>query len=186
MRLCYNMIIILLSLILIGKTKDIDSLETEIHVLKSMVEDTFVLLSNTVKKAQDLNLDTRLINDKSKKATEKIQENTDVTQYQAFNNHLQNKNELIGSKLKILDDLLKSKPIAFSIEKVLEKHAKGRAKHQDFHQIFSLLEDQIINLRSTAESIYDLSYIFYSLIFFSICLILVWRNLRTAKKKHYL
>lgn len=180
------MILVLLSLISIGKTKDIDSLETDIHALKNLVEDTFVLLSNTVKKAQDLNLDTRLIVDKSKKSAVNIQESTDVTQYQHFNSHLQSKNEIIRNKLKVLDDLLKSKPIAFNIEKVLEKHAKSRTKFQDFHQSFRLLEDQLANLRSTAESIYDLTYIFYSLIFFSICLALVWKNLRTAKKKHYL
>lgn len=180
------MLITLLYLISATQADYLDSIETEIHEIKNSIEETLILLSNTVKKAQDLNLDTRYLIEKSNKSALKIKRSSDVSQYIDFTNELQTKNSLIESKLKTFEGNLNSKPISINLEATTDKHIKHRARGQDLQQSLSLVEDQLEILKSTTESIYDVSYLSYALLGSSLGLILTWKNISISKKKHYL
>ena len=180
------MLITIFCLISTTRANQLDSIELEIHDIKNSIEETLILLSNTVQKAQDLNHDARYLSEKAGRSDFKISQTSDVSQYLDFNNEVVTKNSDIQYKLRTVENLLNSKPITLNLELITEKHIKRRARSQDLQQSLSLLEDQLEILKSTTESIYDLSYLSYALLALSLGILLIWKNISIGKKKHYL
>ena len=166
--------------------EDVTKLETDINDLKQLIEESYLILSNSVKKSQDLGRDTRLIMSKSAKAISRMQQATDVSIYSMFNTEIQRKHSLMETKLKQSETFMNDNPFTKKIRITLDYFTHKQRPNQIFHDDFSRLEKTLKETKETAESIYDFSTIFVFAGVIAVGVLVLWKNVKTAQKKHYL
>lgn len=166
--------------------QDIAKLETDLNELKQLVEESYLILSNSVKKSQDLGRDTRLIMSKSAKAISRMQQATDVSIYSMFNTEIQRKHSLMETKLKQSEGFMNDNPFTKKIKITLDYFTHKQRSNQIFHEDFNRLEKTLKETKEIVESIYDFSTIFVFVAVIAAGVLVLWKNVKTAQKKHYL
>jgi hypothetical protein len=180
------MFIVCLLVIQSALSQDFTALETELLDLKQLIEDNYMILSNSVKKSQDLGRDSRLIISKSSKAQTRLQQSADVLVYSTFNTEIQRKHLQIEPKVKNSNNLISDQVFTKKIRMNLDYFSHKQKPTPAFQEDFTNLEQSLKTIKETINQSYDLSTLYLFLLLLSLGLIFLWKNVKIAQKRHYL
>jgi uncharacterized protein YoxC len=162
-------------------------LELGVSNIQGDLDQHWALLSNTVKKVQDISREVRMINVRGSKIITKLTQSTDVAIYAMFNSEIQRKCGLAEQQYKSIEKNVGKGAVMERIEKVIDYYVKRQhVPDPEMHQHLFQLERKVGEVASLMRDVYNIDWLYLSLIVMGIAMGGLWRLVKTAQKRHVL
>ena len=177
-------------LIFLGASADLDNLEeieANLAELKQNFDENYIQLSNLITKTQELSRDFRGYRLRSHRIISKLEQSTDVAIYNVFNTEIERKHIFIENQSIATMKSVSERGVTKRIEKVIDHFVKRQqVPDPEMYQYLFQVERKIGELAFLIKSVYNIDWLYLSLIGISLGLVLIWRRVKYAEKRHIL
>ena len=181
------MLIFLVLLSVSAELENLDKLQRELSQVQLSIEEHSIFLSNLLKKTQDMGRDIRQFTLKSTKIISKLEKSSDVAVYKIFNSELERKHKHMDDQHAICKKNVRDGKITSRIDKILDFYVKRQqVPDPEMHQYLLHVERKIGEIAVLIRGVYNIDWLYLSLIAIAFGVVLTWRSVKRAEKRHKL
>ena len=167
--------------------ENFDKIQEEAKSIQHNLEESFIILSNLLVKLEETNRSIRLISNKSNRVIIKLLESTDVSIYNVFNSDIEKKHKFVENQYFTTEKSVKEGGVTNRIEKVIDYYVKRQqVPDPEMHHHLLSLERKIGEVGSLIKNVYNLDWLYLVLIISAFGVVILWKNVKKAEKRHFL